>query len=262
MSILHQVHQGRTTKPPRLLIYGGEGIGKSTFGSQAPKAIFVQVEDGADQIDCAKFPMASKFTDVVNSLKALAEEDHNYQTVVVDSLSALERLVWDEVCRETNVVNIEKVDGGYGKGYVRAIDYWREVIGLLDRLRNDVGMAVILIAHAKVEQVEDPDSPSYDRHAPRLNKHASAMVVEWCDAVLFATRKFRNQTEDAGFGRKRTTVHAVGHDGGERILRTVGGPSCLAKNRFSLPLELPLSWEALVAAMSTSNSKIGDHNNG
>ena len=75
-------------------------------------------------------------------------------------------------------------------------------------------------------------------------------MTEWVDAVLFATRKFRTETEDAGFGRERTIAVGIGKDGGERILRTVGGPACVAKNRYNLPFELPLSWEAFVNALS------------
>jgi hypothetical protein len=82
-------------------------------------------------------------------------------------------------------------------------------------------MVVVMIAHAKVEKFEDPEAPPYDRYSPRLHNHAAALVSEWCDAVLFATRKFRTQSDDAGFGRKRTIAHAIGKDGGERVLRTV-----------------------------------------
>ena len=75
-------------------------------------------------------------------------------------------------------------------------------------------------------------------------------MCEWSDAVLFATRRFRTQTEDAGFNRKRTIANAIGKDGGERVLRCVGGPSCIAKNRYGIVEELPLSWAALMAALS------------
>jgi hypothetical protein len=95
-----------------------------------------------------------------------------------------------------------------------------------------------------------------------LNKHAASLITEWADAVLFATRKLRTQTDDAGFGRKRTIAHAVGKDGGERVIRTVGGPTCLAKNRYSLTEELPLSWAAFVAALSQRTPESGDTANG
>jgi hypothetical protein len=116
-------------------------------------------------------------------------------------------------------------------------------------------MAVILIAHAKVEKFDDPESNAYDRYSPRLHKHAGGLITEWVDAVLFATRKFRTQTEERGFGRERTIAVGLGADGGERILRCVGSPACTAKNRYGLPAELPLSFAALLAAMT---DKTGD----
>src|SRR5262245_18237655 len=103
-------------------------------------------------------------------------------------------------------------------------------------------MVVVLIAHAKVDRFEDPESPPYDRYSPRLHKLASALVTEWCDAVLFANRKFRTESSDAGFNRKRSIAHAIGKDGGDRVLRTLGGPSCVAKNRYGIVADLPLSW--------------------
>ena len=118
-------------------------------------------------------------------------------------------------------------------------------------------MVIMLIAHAKVEKFEDPEAPPYDRYSPRLHKHAAALVSEWSDAVLFATRKFRTQSEDGGFGRKRTIAHAVGKDGGERVIRTVGGPSCVAKNRYGLTEELPLSWNAFVNALTVQPTTPG-----
>ena len=180
----------------------------------------------------------------------LRREDHDYQTVVIDSVDWLERLIWDKVCQESGVDSIEKADGGYSKGYTHALTFWREIVGHLNALRNDRGMVIVLIAHAKVERFEDPESSTYDRYSPRLHKQAAALLCEWCDAVLFATRKIRTQSEDAGFNRKRTIAHALGKDGGERILRTVGGPSCIAKNRYGIVGDLPLSWAAFMAALS------------
>lgn len=252
MSMLEKVQRGRTPKPPRVLCYGVEGIGKSTFGSQAPKPIFIQTEDGLDEIDCDKFPLAANYDEVAAALTDLRREKHDYETVVIDSLDWLERLIWDKLCEQHGVSSIEKVDGGYARGYTHALTYWREIINHLNVLRSQRGTVVLLIAHSKVERFEDPESSSYDRFAPRLHKHAAALMSEWCDAVLFATRKIRTQSEDAGFNRKRTIAHALGAGGGERILRCVGGPSCVAKNRYSITEELPLEWAAFVQAMSTN----------
>jgi hypothetical protein len=255
MSQLSRIQRGREPAPPRIMLYGVEGIGKSTFASQAPAPIFVQTEDGLSQIDCDKFPLAETYDEVTAALASLRDEQHDYESVAVDSLDWLERLIWDAVCKEYGVKSIEKADGGYAKGYTHALTYWREIVDLLGALRNNKGMAVLLIAHTKVEKFEDPESSAYDRYSPRLHKHAAALICEWCDAVLFATRKFRTQSEDAGFNRKRTIANAIGKDGGERILRCVGGPSCIAKNRYGIVEELPLSWAAFVAALSNHQSQ-------
>ncbi len=104
-------------------------------------------------------------------------------------------------------------------------------------------MAIVLIAHAAVERFEDPEHSAYDRYAPRLHKKACSLVCEWVDAVLFASRRMR---VDSTTGR----AAPVGADGGERILRTNGSPTCIAKNRFGLPTELALSWTAFVEALN------------
>ncbi len=261
MSLLAQIQRGRTAKPPRILVHGTEGVGKSTFASQSPKPIFIQCEDGLDEIDCEKFPLATTYDDVIAALTELRTGQHDYETGVIDSVDWLERLIWDKLCAQYSVNSIEKVDGGYAKGYTHALTYWREIIDHLNALRNTRGMVVLLIAHSKVERFEDPESSPYDRYSPRLHKHAAALLSEWADAVLFATRKIRTQTEDAGFNRKRTIAHAIGRDGGDRILRCVGGPSCVAKNRYGIIEELPLSWPAFITALSNQQNQ-GEPTNG
>ena len=230
------------------MIYGSEGVGKSTFAALAPNPVFVQTEDGLSEIDCSKFPLAKSFDDVVLQLQAVRDEQHDYGTVVIDSLDWLERLVWDRVCADYGVKSIEKADGGYGKGYVHALTYWRQIVSLLNDIRARNGMAVILIAHAAVERFEDPEHAAYDRYTPRLHKKACSLVCEWVDAVLFASRRMR---VDSTTGK----AAPVGADGGERILRTNGSPACIAKNRFGLPTELPLSWSAFVEALKPGAAK-------
>ena len=248
MSMLESIQTGRENKPPRLMVYGQEGVGKSTLGASAPDAIFVQTEDGLGEIDCRKFPLAQTFGDVIAALTALRDEDHNFRTVVIDSLDWLERLIFDEVCKEFGVRSIEKADGGYGKGYVDALVHWRKVLAILDDLRNKRGMMVILLAHAKVERFEDPENMAYDRYAPRLHKHAASLISEWVDAVMFATKRMRVSKD----GDTRAIAAPIGADGGERILRTNGSPACVAKNRFGLPNEIPLSWDAFLQACQNS----------
>lgn len=185
---------------------------------------------------------------MIAELTALRDEAHEFQSVVVDSVDWLERLIFDEVCREFGVRSIEKADGGYGRGYTHALTHWRKVISLLQELRDKRGMMVILVAHAKVERFEDPENAAYDRYTPRLHKHAASLIAEWVDAVLFANKKFRVTKENAGFNGERAIAAPIGADGGERIIRTVGSPACIAKNRYGLPSEIPLSWQAFIEA--------------
>ena len=242
MSLIGSITKGREQQPPRIMIYGSEGVGKSTFASLAPNPVFIQTEDGLSEIDTSKFPLARTFEDVVMQLQAVRDEQHEFGTLVIDSLDWLERLVWDRVCADYGVKSIEKADGGYGKGYVHALTYWRQIVSILNDIRSKRGMAVVMIAHAAVERFEDPEHVAYDRYTPRLHKKACSLVCEWVDAVLFASRRLR---VDSTTGK----AAPVGADGGERILRTNGSPACIAKNRFGLPTELPLSWAAFVEAL-------------
>ena len=247
MSLLQQVKTGREAQPPRIMIYGSEGVGKSTFAASAPKPIFIQTEDGLGEIDCAKFPLVGSFDEMMAQLAAIRDEEHEYQTLVIDSLDWLERIIWDRVCADYGVKCIEKADGGYGKGYTHALTYWRQVVKILNEIRSKRSMAIILVAHAKIERFEDPEHPAYDRYTPRLHKAACSMICEWVDAVLFAARRMR---VDSDTGR----AAPVGADGGERVLRSNGSPACIAKNRYSLPSEMPLSWAAFLDGMKAGSA--------
>jgi hypothetical protein len=243
-SFLSAVTHGKSPKPPRIVLYGTEGIGKSTWAASAPKPIFIQTEDGLDGIDVAKFPLCQTIEDVGMQLAELwTDQDHDFQTVVLDSLDWMEQLAWRKVCQEAGTDSIEKVGGGFGKGERRAVPLMQGILSQLNVLRER-GMIVICIAHAGIERMEDPESAPYTRTAPRLHKYVAPIVCEWADAVLFAGRKMRVKTEDAGFNRQRGTAVAVGKGGGERYLRTVGTPAILAKNRYALPEELPMRVEA------------------
>ena len=248
MSPLSTIIAGAKPGPRRMLVYGTAGIGKSTFATCAPAPIVVQTEDGLGEIDCHKFPVAQSFDEFMTSLAALYSEDHPYRTVVIDSLDWLERLIWSKVCATRQVATIEDI--GYGKGYTFSLQHWRDVLEGLGALRDRKGMTIILIAHARIERFENPETEAYDRYVPRLHKTASAMVSEWCDEVLFASYRVFTKATEEGFNQKR--VQGLGS--GERVLRTSERPSHLAKNRLGLPDELPLAWSEFAKHLTASNA--------
>lgn len=224
------IQHGKKTAPPRIVLYGIEGIGKSTLAANAPKPIFIPTEEGLNQIDCQSFPKVTKLCQLNAALLALNEEEHDFQTVVIDSVDWLERTLFRELADQYGVRSVEKIDGGYGRGYLYALEEWKVIVDKLDALRANRKMGVILIGHAKAETIADPEAVEVVRYGLRLNKHAANLLCEWADAVLFATRQ-------SGAAR--------GTDGGDRILRTQASASCVAKNRYGFNEILPLDWAAI-----------------
>lgn len=222
----------------------------STWASQAPNAIFVQTEDGLNHIDCAKFPLSKSFGDVMTALMAIRDEKHDYQTVVIDSLSGLEPFIFAEVCREFGVKSIEKADGGYARGYTHALTHWTYFRDLLDEINTKRNMMIVLIAHVGTQEVKDPETATYDRTCPRIHKKAEALISQWCDAVFQAKQKYRIQESAEGFNQKRAIATPLGAEGGERVIRTIGNAAVIAKNRFNLPEELPLNFNAFLEAIN------------
>lgn len=240
-TLMKQIQRGRVQLPRRVMLYGVHGIGKSTFGAMAERPVFIQTEDGLANIECDRFPLATRFGYVLSALSELYTGEHDYGTVVIDSLDWLERLIETEICEKEDVPNIEKI--GYAKGYKYMLDPWRDVLAGLDALRNDRGMTVVLIAHAKIEKFDNPETDPYDRYSPRLHKLASALIQEWCDEVLFATYKVHTRKIDEAFNKAK-------HQGigtGERIIRTTERPAHVAKNRLGLPEEFPLDYRLYAA---------------
>lgn len=234
--------------PPRILIYAVPKFGKSTFASMAPDPIFIQTEEGLDFIDCPRFPLATSFEDVLKYLGELAEEDHDYKTVVVDSLDWLEPLIWASVCKEDGVKNIEDVGKGYGKGYAKALDLWQQFIDCLNYLRAHKNMMVINIAHSEVKRFDDPTTESYDRYVVKLHKTAMGKITEYHDIILFGGFDFYTKKKDVGFNKEVT--RAIGD--GARVLYTEQRPSFIAGNKVGLPPEIPFdrdgSYWAVIAS--------------
>lgn len=246
MITLESISRSPELAPPRVVVHGPHGIGKTTFACAAPGAILLPVEDGWGLLDVPRFPNVSTWGEVMEAIAALYQGEHEFSSLAVDSLDWLEPLVWAETCKRHDKPDIEAF--GYGKGYLAACDVWREFFAGLAALRTDRGMGVVLIAHSEIKRFDDPNTEPYDRYQIKLQPRAAALVEEWADAVLFANWRTFVAKADAGFNNKVT--RGVGT--GERLLHTEERPGYRAKNRYNLPPEMPLSWGAFSAALAAN----------
>ena len=248
MSKLSDIQRGKQNKPPRIVLYGIEGIGKSTFAAHAPSPVFIQTEDGLSEIDCASFPMSKSYKDILECITQLGTEEHDFRTVVLDSADWTEPLIIKAVCDDYGVKSIHQAAGGFNRGYDKMADKWKDLLDALNWLRETKGMNIIVIAHDKVKTFNDPENPAYDKYQLRLHDKSNDLLMQWADAVLFAERKMIVSTDENG----KSKAHAVGKSGGDRIIRCTASPTCAAKNRYNLPDELPLDWEAFEQAINQS----------
>ena len=244
---LQSLKRSTAVSAPRILVHGVAGVGKSTFAAGAPDPVFILTEDGLGALDVQHFPLARSFDDVMEALSVLYTDKHGFRTLVIDSIDWLEPLVWRKACKDNGWSSIE--DAGYGKGYVAALDIWRQYVDGLDALRNEKGMTIIQIAHTDIKRFDSPEHDPYDRYVIKLHARAAALLQEHSDVVLFANYRISTVKSEVGFNRKVTR----GLSSGERVLYTSERPAFLAKNRYGLPDTLPLDWQAFAAAMPHTN---------
>jgi len=238
---LDSIKRSTGIKAPRVMIYGPHGLGKTTFGAGAPSPIFILTEDGLGRLEVDHFPVAASFNDVIDAIGTLYNEDHNFGTVVIDSLDWLDNLIWADIHTKHDDKAL-----AYGKGAVIAADYWRSILEGLAALRDDKGMAVVLIAHTEIKRFDSPETEPYDRYRPKLQDRSSALIQEWCDAVFFCNYRVLTKETEVGFNKEVRR----GITTGERLMYTTEKPAYLAKNRYGLPDSMPLSWDAFATAIA------------
>ena len=224
--------KGKQHRAQRVVIYGVESVGKSTFAAKFPSPLFLDIEGGTAHLDVDRV--------AVDSWKQLSEcitevGKTDYGTVVIDSADWAERLAVEELLAANKKQSVE--DFGYGKGWVMAAEKVSRLLGSLDRL-IDAGKNVVIIAHSKVQRVEPPDIlAAYDRYELKLSKQSSPLVKEWADELWFFRFKTKAITNDGG--------KAKGIGGKERVIYTTHSAAYDAKTRSGLPDEIPMEWSAV-----------------
>lgn len=221
----------------RVGIYGTEGVGKTTLASKFPRTVFIDVEGGSKHMDVRRFDQPESLNEVKEQLDYVVGHPEEFGTVVIDTVDALEKLIFKEVCQEKKIQNIEDI--GYGKGYVYAKQKMQGLLELLDVVIQR-GVHVVLICHSMIRKFELPDEMgSYDRYMLKLNeKNIAPLVKEWVDLLLFINYKTDIVTDADGKTKK-------GKGGQKRIMYTTHNACWDAKNRFGLPDELPLDYDQI-----------------
>lgn len=238
---LSSVTSGLRPAPLRIVLFGPHGTGKTTFAAGAPNPIFLPTEDGLGVLESPAFPLVSSTDEAIEALSSLHEGAHDFRTVALDSADWMDNIVQAEIA----ATHTEK-ERAYGKDSVLGAERWRVLLDWFNALRRDRGMHCILIAHCEIKQFDSPDGDSYGRYQPKIQARSSALLQEWADAVLFVNFKVSIKTEQTD-PRKDARKRAVST--GERLMHTGEKPAYLAKNRYSLPETLPLSWQDLAANM-------------
>jgi hypothetical protein len=241
MSFLDRVSSGIQPQPPRLLLYGTEGIGKTSFGASMPAPIFIDAEGGSAHVNAARAQGVTSYGALMEVIGGLYTEEHPFQTLVVDTVDWLEGLINAETIRRHPVTSKGKAvrhlrDYGWGDGYVYARGIWSEFLEGCDALREHRGMSICLLAHYKVKTVSAPDLDDYQCYTLSMGSdRITELLIQWADAVLFARDKVATrQSEDR--------TRAV--NTGERVLCTTRRATHDAKNRYSLPDEIPFDRQA------------------
>lgn len=223
----------RKTKPMKVVLYGVEGIGKTTFVSHFPDPIFIDTEGSTGFIDAKKLPDPDNWTMLLEEIAYMAQSPQG-KTLVIDTADWAEELAKQHLMTKHKWQAIDQTDYG-----VRYVALSNEIIRLLRGLEmvKNAGMNVVLTAHAVQKKFELPDQVgSFDRYVLKLEKRDAALIKEWCDMLLFAN--YKTTVVASGSGSKKAT-------GGQRVMYTTHMPAWDAKNRLGLPDELPFEYGAI-----------------
>ena len=232
---LSSLKSTKRTAPPTMLIYGVDGIGKTSWAAEFPDPIYLPTEGERppSDVELATPGTIETFDDLLNVFGELLTEEHDRKTVIIDSLDGLEPLIWAATCARLGVNSIE--EPGYGRGYTEADREWQEYLSAVAALSN-AGMWVLQIAHPEIIRFDSPITDPYSRYSIKLHKRANALVREKADIVTFINHHISIKEKEVA--RQTKVAHAEG--GKRRLAHFTEGPGFVAKNRYSLEPSMEL----------------------
>lgn len=235
-----EIIRGKIPCAKKVVCYGPEGIGKSTFASRFPDPLFIDTEGSTKEMDVARTPDPTSWTMLMEQVGYVKVHPEICRTLVIDTADWAEMLCIDHVLSKYQQSSIEGF--GYGKGYTYVQEEFGRLLNRLEEVR-DKGVNIALTAHAKMRKFEQPDEMgAYDRWETKLSKGVAPMVKEWADMVLFANYKtYSVAVDDRGKKRKA--------QGGSRVMYTAHHPCWDAKNRYGLPEEMPFDYAGIAGVI-------------
>ena len=235
-----QIIKGKQARAQRVVIYGVEGIGKSTLASNAPAPLFLDTENGTAHLDVDRVNV-NTLEDLREACAMLERDEHEYKTLVLDTADNLNRMCADAICAESGKKSIE--DFPYGKGYIAAFERFRLVLAFFDRLLTK-GINIVVLAHAKITTISLPDASEYSKYCIKVcapNKQAEQareLLKEWCDTLLFCKYDVVvNSAEKKAVGESK------------RVVCTTSAPAWEAKNRLGLPDTMDMTADVVRRAL-------------
>ena len=245
-----EITSGQIVKPQKCVIFGPEGIGKTTFAAQFPTPLFIDTEDGSNIYNVARLPKPSSWQMLLEEIWEIKQNPNTCETLVIDTLDRAEQLCIEHVCAAHNKKGIEEF--GYGNGYVYVKEEFGRMLNMLSDVIN-VGVNVVLTANAQLINFEQPNEQvSYDRYELKLGKKTSSqtapLVKEWSDMLLFANYKVITMAAN----KEGTKAKAFG---GERVIYTTHHPNWDAKNRHDLAEELPFDFKSIASCIPLRAAK-------
>ncbi len=236
-----EIENTRVLKPIKMIVYGDNGVGKSYFASCSKNPIFLDLEGNVDHLAIPKQRLNS-YSDVLEFLHSLLEQDHSYKTVVIDSLDTLHSFVMEDV-----TMKHRKEELGYGKDFRFCQNEFTEICKVMDKIRNHKGMNIILIAHARINQFKNPLSTVYDRWETTLNEKVFRILLDWSNCVFFAFKEMGLKEDNYAPGKRQLAYNLP-----TRWLYTEGNSAYYAKNVYDLPEKIEMDWDILTSAIRES----------